>query len=159
MNASAPAFTIAALRQRLARGEISHEALVADVLERASQPSAAHVFTTVYSQGALAAARHADALQRAGVTLPALAGLPVTIKDLYDVAGEVTLAGSVVRRDAAPAEHVGTSDLMKNAQARSGNFFIGSSDDPGCKDSSITGSIDRHGSNRNTSWHLDNGQQ
>jgi aspartyl-tRNA(Asn)/glutamyl-tRNA(Gln) amidotransferase subunit A len=33
-----------------------------------------------------------------------LAGIPFSIKDLCDVAGEITLAGSIVRRDAAPAE-------------------------------------------------------
>jgi aspartyl-tRNA(Asn)/glutamyl-tRNA(Gln) amidotransferase subunit A len=92
------ALTIGAWRRRVASGEVSHEALLADVLERASDASAAHVFTTLYADGALAAARHADACARAGIELPALAGLPVSIKDLYDVAGETTLAGSVLRR-------------------------------------------------------------
>jgi aspartyl-tRNA(Asn)/glutamyl-tRNA(Gln) amidotransferase subunit A len=99
----APAATLADFRSRLARGEATHEALVRSALERAAQPAAAQAFTRLYADAALAAARHADAAQAAGLRLGPLAGLPVTIKDLYDVAGETTLAGSVVRRGAAPA--------------------------------------------------------
>jgi aspartyl-tRNA(Asn)/glutamyl-tRNA(Gln) amidotransferase subunit A len=91
------------LRARIARGDTSHEAVVSQVFEQAQSPAAAHVFTTLYADAALAAARHADAAHKSGVVLPPLAGLPVSIKDLYDVAGETTLAGSVQRRGAAPA--------------------------------------------------------
>lgn len=56
------------------------------------------VFTRLYPERALAAAIYADAHPLGG-----LAGLPVSIKDLLDVAGETTLAGSVVLRDQAPA--------------------------------------------------------
>ncbi|MET0208891.1 MAG: amidase family protein, partial [Burkholderiaceae bacterium] len=86
---------IATLRARLARGETTHEAIVTQALEGAAGAPARHVFTKLHADAALAAARHADAAQRAGVALPALAGLPVTVKDLYDVAGETTMAGSV----------------------------------------------------------------
>ncbi len=47
-----------------------------------------------------------QALARSGqgqVSAGPLAGLPVSVKDLFDVAGEVTQAGSVVLRDAPPA--------------------------------------------------------
>lgn len=94
---------ITALRARIDAGQTSHEAVVAQALEGAKGPAAEHVFTRLYADAALAAARHADAARQAGVQLPPLAGLPVSIKDLYDVAGETTLAGSIVRRDAAPA--------------------------------------------------------
>lgn len=93
-----PAATIPTLRARLDAGETSHEALVQQALDGAAAPAAQHVFTALYAEAALAAARHADAAQRAGVRLPPLAGLPVSVKDLYDVAGETTLAGSAVRR-------------------------------------------------------------
>jgi aspartyl-tRNA(Asn)/glutamyl-tRNA(Gln) amidotransferase subunit A len=96
-------FTIAALRERIARGALSHEALIGQVLEAAALPSARHVFTKTYADAALAAARHADAAQKAGVQLGALAGLPVSIKDLYDVAGETTMAGSAVCKGEPPA--------------------------------------------------------
>ncbi len=94
---------IAPLRQRLAAGEISHAALIDAVLDACAAPAAAHVHTRLYPAAARAAAAAADAAQRAGVTLPPLAGLPVSIKDLYDVAGETTLAGSIARGDAPPA--------------------------------------------------------
>lgn len=62
------------------------------------------VFTKLYPEAALAAAAHADAAHRLGLEpASALAGLPVSIKDLLDVAGEPTLAGSVVLQDAPPA--------------------------------------------------------
>ena len=88
--------TIDQLNQRLARGEITREALVAGALEKANQPAAKSVFTKMYPEAALAAARAADAAHKAGIAQPALAGLPVSITDLYGVAGETTMAGSVV---------------------------------------------------------------
>lgn len=107
MSLSTPAVTIQALRQRLESAGASHEALVGEVLARAgAEPAAAHVFTALYADTALAAARQADQAQRRGALLHAsrpLAGLPVSIKDLFDVAGETTLAGSRVLRGSAPA--------------------------------------------------------
>ena len=64
--------TIAALRERIARGELTHEALIQQVLDAAALPSAQHVFTKTYADAALAAARHADAAQKAGLQLGAL---------------------------------------------------------------------------------------
>lgn len=61
------------------------------------------VFTTLYASEALAAARIADTARQNGRPLSALAGLPISIKDLFDTEGEVTLAGSVVLRDRPPA--------------------------------------------------------
>ena len=61
------------------------------------------VFTTIYAEAALSAAAHADVLRMTGQDNSAIAGLPVSIKDLFDVAGETTLAASVVMRDAPPA--------------------------------------------------------
>ena len=55
---------------------------------------------TVYSQVARNAA---DARARAGMTLGPLDGTIVSIKDLFDVAGEATRAGSKVLVDAPPA--------------------------------------------------------
>lgn len=94
--------TISQLRARIARGDTTHEDVVSLALERAALPSALHVFTRQYEHAALAAARHADEAHAAGVALPPLAGLPVSIKDLYDVAGEPTLAGSTVCKNDAP---------------------------------------------------------
>jgi aspartyl-tRNA(Asn)/glutamyl-tRNA(Gln) amidotransferase subunit A len=49
---------------------------------------------TVYRDAAFAAAQAADARTRTHVTLGPLDGAIITIKDLFDVAGEVTRAGS-----------------------------------------------------------------
>jgi aspartyl-tRNA(Asn)/glutamyl-tRNA(Gln) amidotransferase subunit A len=60
---------------------------------------------TVYRKAAQAAAEAADARARAGITLGPLDGATVTIKDLFDVAGEVTRAGSkVLAEEGKPAE-------------------------------------------------------
>jgi len=59
---------------------------------------------TVYRDQAKAAAEAADARARAGISLGPLDGAIVTIKDLFDVAGEVTRAGSkVVAEEGRPA--------------------------------------------------------
>ena len=42
-------------------------------------------------------------MRAAGVALPPLAGIPVSVKDLFDIAGDVTTAGSVLLKDAPPA--------------------------------------------------------
>lgn len=54
---------------------------------------------TVYRQAARAAAQAADARTAAGVSLGPLDGVIVSIKDLFDVAGDVTRAGSKVLAD------------------------------------------------------------
>ncbi len=58
---------------------------------------------TVYSAAARGAADAADARAKAGVSLGPMDGATVTIKDLFDVAGETTRAGSSLRVEAAPA--------------------------------------------------------
>jgi aspartyl-tRNA(Asn)/glutamyl-tRNA(Gln) amidotransferase subunit A len=59
---------------------------------------------TVYAQAARAAADAADARAAVGVSLGPLDGAIVTIKDLFDIAGEPTRAGSkVLAEEAAPA--------------------------------------------------------
>lgn len=98
-----PLPSIATLRADLVAGRLSHASLLDQVIARADESRAAHVFTQRFDASAREAVRHADALLKAGVPLQPLAGLPVTVKDLYDVAGTVTWAGSVVRQDAPAA--------------------------------------------------------
>jgi aspartyl-tRNA(Asn)/glutamyl-tRNA(Gln) amidotransferase subunit A len=59
---------------------------------------------TVYAEAARAAADAADARARAGISLGPLDGIIVSIKDLFDVAGEPTRAGSKILIDAPPAK-------------------------------------------------------
>ena len=61
------------------------------------------IFTHVYADSAREAAQAADARASRGIALSAIDGRIVSIKDLFDVAGETTTAGSALLRDAAPA--------------------------------------------------------
>jgi aspartyl-tRNA(Asn)/glutamyl-tRNA(Gln) amidotransferase subunit A len=84
----------------------SHDRLAA-ALERIDDLSGegSRACLTVYRQAARAAADAADARARAGTSLGPLDGAIVTIKDLFDVAGEVTRAGSkVLAEEGKPAE-------------------------------------------------------
>lgn len=69
----------------------------------ANRAAGEKVFTKLYAEAARAAADASDARSRAGVTLGPLDGAIVSIKDLFDVAGEATTAGSLMRKTAAPA--------------------------------------------------------
>jgi aspartyl-tRNA(Asn)/glutamyl-tRNA(Gln) amidotransferase subunit A len=65
------------------------------------QGEGARACLTVYANAARAAADAADARRKAGVSLGPLDGAIVSIKDLFDVAGEPTRAGSKVLADEA----------------------------------------------------------
>ena len=74
-------------------------------LARIADPSGegARAFLKVYADEARAAADAADARARFGHRLSPLDGKLVSLKDLFDVAGEPTTGGSVVYRAAPPA--------------------------------------------------------
>jgi aspartyl-tRNA(Asn)/glutamyl-tRNA(Gln) amidotransferase subunit A len=97
--------TVAQLSSDLAAGRTTSRELTEGCLDRIGSEGGegARTFTRVHAEAARAAADAADRLRGAGVTLSPIAGLPVSVKDLFDVAGETTLAGSIVLRDAAPA--------------------------------------------------------
>jgi aspartyl-tRNA(Asn)/glutamyl-tRNA(Gln) amidotransferase subunit A len=61
------------------------------------------IFTRLYADSARTAAHAADRRAGAGKPVGPLDGRIVSIKDLFDVAGEPTSAGSILLRDAAPA--------------------------------------------------------
>jgi len=63
----------------------------------------ARTFLTVYADQARVAADAADKRAAHGESLSPLDGVIVSIKDLFDVAGEPTRAGSTILADAAPA--------------------------------------------------------
>lgn len=63
------------------------------------------IFTQIYPDSAIAAATAADARAAAGTPLSPLDGRIVSIKDLFDVAGETTTAGSQLLRPAPAALH------------------------------------------------------
>jgi AtzE family amidohydrolase len=61
-------------------------------------------FTSLYGEAALKEARVLDARIAAGEAPGPLAGVPFGVKNLYDVTGFVTLAGSKINRENLPAE-------------------------------------------------------
>jgi aspartyl-tRNA(Asn)/glutamyl-tRNA(Gln) amidotransferase subunit A len=98
--------TLARLATDLAAGRTTSRALVEEALARIADPAGegARVFVRVYADTARAAAEAQDQLRAAGYVASPLSGLPVSIKDLFDVAGEVTLAGSKALDDSPPAK-------------------------------------------------------
>lgn len=101
--------TIAELRLALDTGTLTSQALVAQMLARAGDPAGEGklVFRKLYAEQALAQASAYDTCRKAGMPpahLGPLAGIPISVKDLFDIAGEVTTAGSAVLRDNAPAQ-------------------------------------------------------
>jgi aspartyl-tRNA(Asn)/glutamyl-tRNA(Gln) amidotransferase subunit A len=98
-------WSVAALQRDLAAGKTSSRKLVEEALARIADPAGegGRAFMKVYAESARADAEHADRLRKAGVQRSAVDGLPVSVKDLFDVAGEVTRAGSKVLADAPAA--------------------------------------------------------
>jgi aspartyl-tRNA(Asn)/glutamyl-tRNA(Gln) amidotransferase subunit A len=95
------------MKHQLAQG-LSHEDLIERSLALAQSPPAQSVFLKLYAAEALAQARTIDTrLKRAPLSSSSasqpLLGLPVSIKDLFDVEGECTHAGSVVLQGSALA--------------------------------------------------------
>ncbi len=90
--------TLAELAGRLASGQTSSRQLVEDCLVRIADPEGegARAFTLVDTAQALAAADAFDKLREHGASPSRFAGIPVSVKDLFDVAGQVTCAGSRV---------------------------------------------------------------
>jgi len=97
--------TITALAADLAAGRTTSRALVEQALARIEDPAGegSRAFIKVYRQQALTAADASDALRKAGIVSSPLAGIPVSIKNLCNVRGETTLAGSKALDDAPPA--------------------------------------------------------
>ncbi len=97
--------TVLALAADLAAGRTTSRALVEQALSAIADPAGegARVFLELDSEGARRAADAQDQLRRAGYVLSPLAGLPISIKDLFDIAGQRTRAGSTVLNDQPPA--------------------------------------------------------
>lgn len=89
----------------LAAGETTSRELVEACLAAAVDPSGqgARTFTRIDADAALQAADAMDKRRRTGAPVGLLLGLPISVKDLFDVAGEPTPAGSIILADAPPA--------------------------------------------------------
>jgi aspartyl-tRNA(Asn)/glutamyl-tRNA(Gln) amidotransferase subunit A len=98
--------TLATLARDLASGATTARALVEDCLARIADPKGegARAFVSVDEDGARKAADAQDQLRKAGAAPSGLAGIPLAIKDLADIAGQVTTAGSKALADRPPAK-------------------------------------------------------
>jgi aspartyl-tRNA(Asn)/glutamyl-tRNA(Gln) amidotransferase subunit A len=97
--------TIAAAAEALAARRTSAEALTEAALARIADPSGEgkRAFIRVQADAARSHARAIDALRAAGRAPSPWAGIPISIKDLYDEAGQQTRGGSIALSDVAPA--------------------------------------------------------
>ncbi|MEZ5291705.1 MAG: amidase [Vicinamibacterales bacterium] len=102
----------------LARGRVTSEALTEQCLERIARLNPRlNAFIHVASARAIEAARAADRARSAGQSVPALHGIPLSLKDLIDEAGIATTAGSLVRRDAVAASDAPITARLRAAGA------------------------------------------
>lgn len=113
---------IRSLAADLAAGRTTSVALTEAALQRAESHRAAGgaAYVSIDVQAALAMARAADAARAAGNVPSLLAGLPVSIKDLFDVAGQVTAAGSRALADQPRA----TADAAAVARLRAAGAVL-----------------------------------
>lgn len=97
--------TLAQAAADLASGRTTARALTDQCLERIADPNGegGRAFVAVYAEQARGGADAMDALRRVGRAPGPYAGIPISLKDLFDVAGEPTTAGSAVLKGAAPA--------------------------------------------------------
>ena len=114
--------TLAALAADLDAGRTSARQLVEECLARIADPAGEgqRTFIHVDRHSALEAADAMDRLRKANAAPSRFAGIPVSIKDLFDIRGQVTRAGSRVLEDSAPAEN----DAPVVARLRRAGFVL-----------------------------------
>lgn len=114
--------TLSALADDLASGRTSALALVREALARIDAPDGEgkRAFIKVHREAALAAAEAMDKLRAAGLAPSPFAGIPISVKDLFDLAGEPTTAGSTVLAGASLAER----DAPAIARLRRAGFIV-----------------------------------
>ena len=114
--------TLQDLSEALANGQTSSRRLVEESLERIADPAGegARAFIKVDADGARAEADHQDGLRKAGRAASRFAGIPFSVKDLFDLAGQVTTAGSKVLADAPAA----ISDAPAIAALKAAGFVV-----------------------------------
>jgi len=116
--------TLNELVQQLGSGALQARALVDAALDRIADPAGegSRAFITVNADSARTQADEVDRARASGQKVPAFAGIPIALKDLFDVAGEVTSAGSRLLQDSPPA----LRDAPVVARLRAAGFiFIG----------------------------------
>ncbi len=121
---SSETLTLHTLAAQLSEGRLSSSDLIELSLARIAdkQGQGSVTFTKVFAQRARQEAQASDERRAAGQTRSVLDGLPISVKDLFDIAGYPTLAGSVVLSD-TPA----TSDdaLIVQRLRQAGAVIVG----------------------------------
>lgn len=93
-----------AIAAGIAQGEIGTSEILEATLERIQRHDPAlNCFTAVTAERARREAAAIDELRKTGAPLPPLAGVPYAVKNLFDIEGEVTLAGGKINEGNAPA--------------------------------------------------------
>lgn len=98
--------TLQDIAHALETGKTTSLELTQQMIKRAQDPSGqgAKVFTKLFADQALRAAQASDLLRQAGLARSVLEGVPISVKDLFDVKGQVTTSGSVVLKGAPAAQ-------------------------------------------------------
>jgi aspartyl-tRNA(Asn)/glutamyl-tRNA(Gln) amidotransferase subunit A len=114
--------TLASLADDLDNGRTSARKLVDECLAKIADTSGegARAFIHVDAEAAIEAAEAMDRLREVKAEPSPLAGIPVSIKDLFDIKGQVTRAGSRALEDSAPAE----ADAPAVARLRRAGFVV-----------------------------------
>jgi aspartyl-tRNA(Asn)/glutamyl-tRNA(Gln) amidotransferase subunit A len=114
--------TLATLADDLDSGRTSARKLVDECLARIADTSGEgmRAFIHVDAEAAIEAAEAMDRLREVKAAPSPFAGIPVSIKDLFDINGQVTRAGSRALDDSAPAE----ADASAVARLRRAGFIV-----------------------------------
>ena len=114
--------TLAALADDLDSGRTSARKLVDQCLAKIADPQGegAQAFIHVDAEAAIEAAEAMDRLREVRAAPSRFAGIPVSIKDLFDIRGQVTRAGSRALDDSAPAD----ADAPAVARLRRAGFVV-----------------------------------
>ncbi len=114
--------TLASLADDLENGRTSARKLVDECLARIADSSGegARAFLHVDAEAAIEAAEAMDRLREVKAAPSPFAGIPVSIKDLFDIKGQVTRAGSRALEDSAPAD----ADAPVVARLRRAGFIV-----------------------------------
>ena len=108
--------------QQLGSGQATAVQLTEQALARAVQGEGPRVFTRVLHDTALAEARASEVLRSAGLVRSAIEGLPLSVKDLFDIKGHPTLGGSRLLANAAPATR--SAEVVQRLR-RAGAVIVG----------------------------------
>ncbi|MEK6307522.1 MAG: AtzE family amidohydrolase [Pantoea dispersa] len=117
------ALSISQLQQALAQGDLSARDIAQQTLAAIEQHNPAiNAWTAVTAQRMLREADRLDQQRQRGEPLPALAGIPYAVKNLFDVAGHSTLAGASLfsERPVAQQDAWAVSKLQQSGALLSG---------------------------------------